>query len=53
MDDRDNGLSDKLSDKLAKSRLSAKMSRERKKLYMDLLETKVSNLEKEVQKSKE
>ena len=29
------------------------MSRERKKLYMDLLETKVSNLEKEVQKSKE
>lgn len=47
------GASEKFSDKLAKSRLSAKMSRERKKLYMELLETKVSNLEKEVHKSKE
>ena len=40
----DNDLSQKNSDKLAKSRLSAKMSRERKKLYMDMMETQVSNL---------
>jgi hypothetical protein len=40
-------------DKLEKNRQSARLSRERKKFYMEMLETKVEELEKEISKTKE